>query len=256
VPRIVGYSRAAADTIEALKRGAITEPADTPAGAARDADLVVLAAPPEATSALLGRIGPWLAPTAVVTDVASVKVPVVAAAVANGLADRFAGSHPLAGTHATGFGAATATMLRGVVVYVTDTGTAAGDQAARAVASFWRRVAGAETVRIDAAAHDEQLAWTSHLPQAVASILGATMAARGLGGVSFGTGARDTMRLAASDPDLWVEILLANAGPVADALAAAGRELEALRAALVAGDGPAVHSLLQQGATFRRGLDR
>jgi prephenate dehydrogenase len=64
------------------------------------------------------------------------------------------------------------------------------------------------------------------------------------------------MRLAASDPDLWVEILLANAGPVADALGATGRELDALRAALAAGDRAGLRALLQRGATFRRGLDR
>lgn len=256
IPRICAYSRSTADLIEALKRGAITDAADTPAAAARGADLVVLAAPPDATRALLAKVGAWLAPGALVTDVASVKQAILASATAAGLADRFAGSHPLAGTHATGFPAATPTMLRGIIVYVCDTGTAGGDHAARAVIGFWERVAGAATIRIDAAAHDAQLAWTSHLPQAVASALGAAMAERNLGGVSFGSGARDTTRLAASDPDLWVEILLANAGPVAEALAATERSLDALRAALAAGDAAGVRALLARAADFRRGLDR
>lgn len=256
VARVVGCSRSPADTIEALRRGAITEPADTPAAVARQSDLVVLAAPPAATRDLLASLGQWLRPSAIVTDVASVKQEIMDAAVQHGLADRFAGSHPLAGTHGTGFQAASARMLRGVVVYICDTGTSAGDQVARAIAGFWQRIAGAETVRIGAAAHDAQLAWTSHLPQAVASILGAAIASRGLGGVSFGPGARDTTRLAASDPDLWVEILLANREPVADALGATGRELESLRHAVATGNAPAIRDALQRAATFRRGLDR
>lgn len=254
VRRVVGYSRTPADTIEALKRGAITEAADTPRAAARRADLVVLAAPPAAICQLLGQVAGWLEPGALATDVASVKQAILSAAVRHGLGDRFAGSHPLAGTHGGGFEAASPTMLQGVVVYVCPTGSIAGEQVARAVAGFWERIAGAATVRIDAGAHDAQLAWTSHLPQAVASVLGSVIAARGLAGVSFGSGVRDATRLAASDPDLWVDILLANAGPVADALAATGREVEDLRHAIASGDAPAVRAVLDRGATFRRGI--
>ena len=114
------------------------------------------------------------------------------------------------------------------------TGTLEGDSVARAVASFWEQVGEAQPVTIDAAAHDAQLAWTSHLPQAVASALAVALGARALGGVSFGPGGRDTTRLAASDPDLWAEIFLANAGPVTEALAQAGDALQQLRALIAA----------------------
>ena len=108
----------------------------------------------------------WLAPGAILSDVASIKVPVMERARAAGLAARFAGAHPLAGTHGSGFGAARPDLFRGAVVYVCPTGTLEGDVVARSVASFWELVGEAQPVTIDAAAHDTQLAWTSHLPQA------------------------------------------------------------------------------------------
>jgi prephenate dehydrogenase len=74
--------------------------------------------------------------------------------------------------------------------------------------------------------------------------------------VSYGPGGRDTTRLAASDPELWAEILLANSGPVAEALAQMGGTLQHLRALITAGDASGVKAFLAQGTAFRQGLDR
>lgn len=252
----MGYSRSPGDVIEALKRGAITAAADSPLGAARDAAFVVLAVPPSATLELIERAPAWLAPGAILSDVASIKAPVMERARAAGLAARFAGAHPLAGTHGTGFAAARPDLFRGAVVYVCSTGTPEGDTVARDVASFWELVGESSPVTIDATAHDVQLAWTSHLPQAVASALAVSLSARALGGVSFGPGGRDTTRLAASDPDLWAEIFLANAGPVAEALAQTGAAMQQLRALIAARDAAGLKAFLAQGTAFRKGLDR
>lgn len=256
VKRVVGYSRSTGDVIEALKRGAISAAADSPQAAVRDAAFVVLAAPPTATLDLIGRAASWLAPGAILSDVASIKAPVMAQARAAGLDARFAGAHPLAGTHGSGFSAARPDLFRGAVVYVCSTGTLEGDVVARTVASFWELVGEAQPVTIDAVAHDIQLAWTSHLPQAVASALAAALGARALGGVSFGPGGRDTTRLAASDPDLWAEIFLANAGPVTEALAQVGESVEQLRGLIATRDAAGLTAFLARGAAFRKGLDR
>jgi prephenate dehydrogenase len=183
IPRVVGVSASRAEGVQALRTSAITELADTPAKAVRGAELVVLAVPAQVTLELIGRLHSLLEPGALLTDVCSVKSPVVARATAEGLGDRFAGGHPLAGTHGSGFAAARADRLRGCVVYVCETGSPGGDQAARRVMSFWEQVLEAHPVLIDAAAHDRQLAWTSHLPQAVASALAKALADRGLAGV-------------------------------------------------------------------------
>lgn len=256
VARVVGFSPSRADGVQALRSSAITELADDAVRALRGAELVVLAVPAQGTLELIGRLGPSLEPGAVLTDVCSVKAPVLARAAAEGLGDRFAGGHPLAGTHASGFAAARPDLLRGCVVYVCETGAPGGDQAARQVMGFWAQVLEAHPVLIDAGAHDRQLAWTSHLPQAVASALAKALAVRGLAGVSFGPGARDTTRLAASSPDMWIDILLYNRAAVTEALEATEASLGELRALLAAGDADGLRRYLAAAQRFREGLER
>jgi cyclohexadieny/prephenate dehydrogenase / 3-phosphoshikimate 1-carboxyvinyltransferase len=256
VTRVVGYSPERAEGVQALKASAITELADTPAGATSGAELVVLAVPPRATLELISPMAAALEAGALLTDVSSVKGPIVAQAVAAGFGDRFAGSHPLAGTHETGFASARPDRFRGCVVYICESGTALGHGAARNVASFWERTLEASPVLIDAATHDRQLAWTSHLSQAVASALAKVLADQRLGGVSFGTGTRDTTRLAASNPDMWVDILLYNRAPVSEALERAEAAIVELRDLISSGDAGALHAFLDKARAFRQGIDR
>jgi len=98
-----------------------------------------------------------------------VKRAIVARAHELGARPRFAGGHPLAGTHAHGFAAARVDLFKGAIVYITATRDGSG--AAREVSHFWESVLEAHPVLIDAAQHDHQVALTSHLPQAVASLL-------------------------------------------------------------------------------------
>jgi prephenate dehydrogenase len=256
VGRVIGYSPEPAEGVQALKASAITELADSPAGAARGAELVVLAVPPRPTLDLIARLASALEASALLTDVCSVKAPVVKQAVAAGLGDRFAGGHPLAGTHETGFGSARPDRLRGCVVYICESGTAKGHRAAESIASFWEHTLDASAVRIDAEAHDRQLAWTSHLPQAVGYALAKTLADRGLGGVSFGGGAKDTTRLAASNSDMWVDILLYNQHAVSEALERMELGVSELRRVLSSGDAPALRRYLETARAFRQGIDR
>jgi prephenate dehydrogenase len=214
----------------------------------------VLAVPPRATIDLIGRLGPALEPGAVLTDVCSVKQAIMRRAGEAGLGARFAGGHPLAGTHESGFAAARPDRLRGSVVYLTE--LPGGEAALRAVLGFWRDVLEAEPILIDAETHDRQLAWTSHLPQAVASVLAHALAVRRLGGVSYGSGARDTTRLAASSPEMWLDILLLNQPALDQALEATGAALAELRALLAAGDAGGLERYLAAARDIRRGLER
>lgn len=256
VPRVVGYSPERSEGIQALKASAITELADTPASAVRGADLIVLAVPPRATLDLIVQLASALEPEAILTDVCSVKVPVVQQAVTAGLGDRFAGGHPLAGTHESGFLSARPDRLRGCVVYICDSGTAGGHRASGSIASFWQHTMGASPVLISAENHDRQLGWTSHLPQAVASALARSLADYGLAGVSYGSGARDTTRLAASNPDLWVDILLYNQPAVSEALARTEAHLAELRRLLATGDQAGLRAYLAAAQDFRKGIER
>jgi prephenate dehydrogenase len=256
VGRVIGYSPVPAEGVQALETGAITELAHLPVQAAGEAEIVVLAVPPQATLELLGSLASVLAPGAVLTDVCSVKEPIIRHAVAVGLGDRFAGGHPLAGTHQTGFLSASPERFRGCVVYICETGTAAGHRAAAVVASFWENTLDASPVLIDPAAHDRQLAWTSHLPQAVAYVLAKVLADRGLGGVSFGSGAKDTMRLAGSNPEMWADILLLNRSAVIEALEQTQAGLEELQQLLSNEERGALLQFCDSARGFRLGIDR
>lgn len=256
VQRVVGYSPERSEGIQALKASAITDLADTPLAAVRGADLVVLAVPPRATLELIVELASALEPGTILTDVCSVKIPVVQQAVTAGLGDRFAGGHPLAGTHESGFSSARPDRLRGCVVYICESGTAGGHRASGSVASFWQYTMEASPIRITAESHDRQLAWTSHLPQAVAYALARSMAEHGLAGVSYGSGAKDTTRLAASNPEMWIDILLYNQPAVSEALERTEEHLGELRRLLASRDLAGLHRFLSAAQAFRQGIDR
>src|SRR5207253_1243505 len=165
-----------------------------------------------------------------ISDVGSVKRAIVARAQELGMGARFAGGHPLAGTHARGFAAARLGLFKHAVVYVTPTRD--GDGAAREIAHFWESVLDAHPVVIDAARHDCQLALTSHLPQAGGSLPPHSRAEAWPPGAGFGPGARDATRLAASDAALWTEIFLMNRDQLLPALRALEEPLGQLERAL------------------------
>lgn len=256
VSRVIGFSPQRSEGIQALKASAITDLADTPAQAVRGADLVVLAVPPRTTLDLIAQLAPLLAAGAVLTDVCSVKAPVLKQADAVGIGDRFAGAHPLAGTHESGFASARPDRLRGCVVYICESGTPGGHRVADSVASFWEQTLEASPIRIGAENHDRQVAWTSHLPQAVAFALARSLAEHGQPGVSYGSGAKDTTRLAASNPDMWVDILLYNEPAVGEALRRTEAKVAELRHLLASGDAAGLRSYLIEAQAFRKGIDR
>ena len=253
VSHVFGYAVPPADAVAAARAGAITEVVTSPQRVVERAEFVVLAAPPRTTIELLESLTPQLKERGcLVTDVSSVKGAIVSRAEALGLGEAFAGSHPFAGTHESGFGAARPDLFPDRVVYVTP--TRLGERAAGEVADFWERVAGAHVVRIDAARHDALLAWTSHLPQVTSSALAVALAETLPAGANIGTGARSTTRLAASSVAMWTDILLLNREQVLDALDTMGGSVDRLREALRSEDATAVAAWLEAGRAWRTKL--
>jgi len=186
IERVLGWSPEPAERVAAAQQGALDDAPARATDVARAVELLVLAAPPAANLALLDALAPHLGAGAVITDVGSVKRAIVAHAEARGLGPRFAGGHPIAGTHGHGFRAARLDLFKNAVVYITPTRD--GDGAAREIAHFWEDVLATHPVLIDAAQHDRQLALTSHLPQAVASLLARYLAHATPPGATFGPG--------------------------------------------------------------------
>ncbi len=198
----------------------------TPAGAAEaleGADLVVLAAPPAANLAwleeLAGRPG-----RATVTDTGSVKTAVARRGEAL-LGRRFVPGHPMAGKERGGAAAADPDLFRGAAWVL-----CGGSPRRRARVARMVRCVGARPVIRTPAAHDREVAAVSHVPQLLASLLVGEAARRRPGALELaGPGFRGWARLAASPPELWSEILGANADAVRAELAALERALAGLR---------------------------
>ena len=251
VQRVVGYTVHPKDGVAAVRVGAVTELVGSPERVVSAADLVVLAPPPRATLDLLDSLGGLLKREGVYcTDVSSVKAPVVELGARLGLAAVFAGSHPFAGTHESGFEGAAPDRFEGSVVYVTPLD--GGEQAAREVSDFWERVLGASTILLPAERHDETLAWTSHLPQVVASALAGVLSRHQPQAATLGSGALSTTRLAASSVELWTDVLLMNSKAVVRALGAFEGTAAELRRALESRDVRAVREWLECGRDWRR----
>jgi prephenate dehydrogenase len=121
---------------------------------------------------------------------------------------------------------------------------------------FWEEFLEAQPILIEAAAHDRQLAWTCHLPQSGAFALAKALADRWQGWVWWGTGDRDTTRLAGSSPEMWMDILLQNGGPLVEALSRVEAGVAELRRLIEAGDRRGLELYLETARDFRRGLDR
>lgn len=252
-----GYDAAPGVAERARARGAIDRAAASVAEALRGASLVVIAAPTLAAESLLREIGAhWdtLAPDAIVTDVCSVKRPVIdwARALLPKSA-RFAGGHPMAGSERDGIDAADANLYAGARWVITPTSETAPDTLARVEALA--RVVGAHPLVIDATTHDEAVAGASHLPLTVAAALAGALAedpSWPLVASLASSGYRDTTRIAAGDPIMGRDILLANYERVLARLDAFAAALERLRTAMARGDGAALEALLRKARDARR----
>lgn len=179
-----------------------------------EADTVVLCVPIGVMPALAREILPHLPPRALVTDVGSVKASVVSELSAifreRG---RFIGSHPMAGSDKAGHAAASAELFDGRVCIVTPDVATAPEALADATA-FWQSL-GCRVRTLAPAEHDEVVALVSHLPHLLAATLVNTVASRNPGAFEFhGPGFFDTTRVAAGQPDLWVEIFRTNSAAV------------------------------------------
>jgi prephenate dehydrogenase len=219
--RVIGVDTPAR-TRAARRARAIAGVAASVAVAAREADVLVLAAPPAANLRLLVEAARAAPPALVITDVSSVKRPIAAAARRLRLA-RFVGGHPMAGRERSGFAASSADLFHGAPWILTPSAAVPRRIVARMI-----RDVGARPVVVPEAAHDRAMAYLSHLPQVVAWALAA--AARGDPVTArllrlAGPGFRDMTRLAASPRTLWREVLAQNADEVARARKALSRAL-------------------------------
>jgi prephenate dehydrogenase len=227
-------------TAHGLGAGRAARPDDRP-------QLVVVAVPPAAVADgivdALGRTA------AVVTDVGSVKAaPLEEVAARVGADDlaRYVGSHPMAGSERSGPLAASAALFDGRPWAVTPHPLARPDAVGLVEALVLE--CGAAPIVMEPTEHDQAVARISHLPHLAAVLVAGRLATAPAEHLALsGQGVRDVTRVAASDPELWQQILEANSEAVLDLLAEVRADLDALMTAVASDAGPDLVEILTRG---------
>jgi len=243
--RVVAYDRDPTVLADARGGKVVAESLDADLAGATHADLVVLALPGDRALEALDRLAGVLSGDALITDMGSTKRSIVAKAETLGLADRFVGSHPLAGDHRSGWAAGRQGLFRGVPVFVCPSARSRPTSVER-VEAMWRSV-GAFPERIDATSHDHRMAWISHLPQIAASAVAMALRDAGRLPTELGPGGRDVTRLAGSSPEMWTAICLENADLILPALQGLRHSLSSFTDALSSSDPARLEEFFRSG---------
>jgi prephenate dehydrogenase len=256
---ITGWNRSPEQARTALKMGAIDSIAADAIETARESHVVLLAVPVFAIIDFMEQLAPALGPDRLVTDVGSTKGQIAAAAARlynqPGRA-AFLPGHPMAGKEQGGAALADAALFRGAVWIFTDDPEAQRSAFSAGLATAWRgwvAALGAKIVDLDAARHDELVAWVSHLPQFVSTALSALLEDRvgeapelkDVGGRAL----REMTRLGASPFSMWRDIAHTNTANIEAVLHALEQRLAHLRENLRT---PALRDEFEQANRFRR----
>lgn len=236
---------------EAWKLGAADEASHDLAKIVSDADLVILATPIGVMPALAAQVKPLIRADTVVTDVGSVKYPVVTTLTqlfhGHG---RYVGSHPMAGSEQAGIEAAKRDLFENAVCILTPTdGT--DKPATKLVHDFWCML-GCQVRTLSPQAHDEVIARVSHLPHLVAAAVVNVVCHDGPRALDFsGPGFKDFTRIASGPADMWTEICIENRHEIARGLDALIEHLTGLRAALENSDAVELRAALKKAKHYR-----
>lgn len=258
--RVVGVDRDPAAVRRAHELGVIDSIAVDVAQALRGADLVFLAVPVAQTPALLAQLlAAGLDEHTLITDAGSTKGDVVAAAraVLGARIDRFVPGHPIAGREVHGPDAALATLYDDRDVILTPL-PENPPQAIERVRAAWADC-GARVTTMSVERHDRVLAAVSHLPHLLSYALVAQIVDSADATLKLdlaGAGFRDFTRIAASSPEMWRDIALANRVALLGELDAYLDIVAGLREAVDAGDGEALEALFDKASRTRQAWKR
>jgi prephenate dehydrogenase len=213
VGEVVGFGRSTATLEQAKQLGILDRIGTDEAGEVRDADIVLLATPVGQMADILARIAPYIGSNTLLTDGGSTKSDVVAAVRANlgNKVSQFIPAHPIAGAEKSGAAAALPDLYVGKKVVLTPLPENSKESVAR-VRKAWE-LCGAVVSELTAAQHDTVFAAVSHLPHLLSFALVHDLAQRDNRDqlLSFAaSGFRDFTRIAASSPEMWRDISLAN----------------------------------------------
>ena len=211
--RVAGFVRRPERIKEALDAGVVHEASMDLENVVRDADLVVLCTPVLKMLPISKSMQPFLSPGALVTDVGSVKGPLVNSLdpIISKAKASYIGSHPMAGSEQQGLIHAKTNLFDGATCVITPTASNSNDDLLR-IKSLWQQVGGIPEM-MDPEEHDIMVARCSHLPHLAASMLADWVLDPNHGDQQSrlcSTGFKDTTRVASGSPDMWGDILTSN----------------------------------------------
>ncbi len=254
VKRIVGYSKSPSTTERARQMGVIDVEAPSALLAVSGADIVLLAIPVSATEATFKAIRHLVGPTTLVMDVGSTKRDVVDAArrVLRENVGSFVPCHPITGKEVSGVEHADADLYIGRQVILTPIERTLTIQLKKAN-DVWTAL-GCHVLQMSPQSHDAAYAAVSHLPHLIAFALinGITSQECGKDYLALaGPGFRDFTRIAASDPQMWRDILIANREELLAQSKIFQQSLQSLEQLITSGSGDALESLIEQASETR-----
>ena len=254
VKRVVGYSKSPSTTERARQMGVIDVEAPSALLAVSGADIVLLAVPVAATEATLKAIRHLVNTDMLIMDVGSTKRDVVDSArrVLRDHIGSFVPCHPITGKEVAGVEHADADLYTGKTVILTPIERTQPTQLKRA-SEVWEALQ-CNVVHMSPDAHDAAFAAISHLPHLIAFALmnGITGQHNGKEFLSLaGPGFRDFTRIAAADPKLWRDVLLANKLELLEQSKAFQRALHAMELMISNSNGEALEESIGHASRAR-----
>jgi len=256
VKRVVGYSKSPASAQRALLLGVIDDHATSAQLAVSGCDIVLIAVPVAATEASFTSIQPLITPDMLVMDVGSTKCDVMDAAKRT-LGEQigsFVPAHPIAGKEVSGVDHADADLYTGKQVILTPTELTLPEPLEKARA-LWTAL-GCKVSQMSPQAHDAAYAAVSHLPHLLAFALMNAISGQ-TEGKDFlalaGPGFRDFSRIAASDPQIWRDILISNRDELLKQTRLFNNSLQALELMISSGRSDALEGQIRQASDARAG---
>ncbi len=254
VKRVVGYSKSPSTTERARQMGVIDVEAPSALLAVSGADIVLLAVPVSATEATFKAIRHLVGPNTLIMDVGSTKRDVVDAArrVLRDNVGAFVPCHPITGKEVSGVEHADADLYHGKQVILTPIERTFTVQLQKA-AELWTAL-GSHVLQMSPQAHDAAYAAVSHLPHLIAFALmnGISGQQQGKDYLSLaGPGFRDFTRIAASDPKMWTDILIANREELLAQSKIFQDTLQSLEQLISSGSGEVLEVLIEQASETR-----
>ncbi|WP_332827499.1 prephenate dehydrogenase [Ramlibacter sp.] len=256
VKRVVGYSKSPSTTERARQMGVIDVEAPSALLAVSGADIVLLAVPVSATEATLKAIRHLVTPNMLVMDVGSTKRDVVDAArrVLRDNVGSFVPAHPIAGKEVSGVEHADPDLYLGKQVILTPIERTQVGHLKRAQEA-WEAL-GCHVIQMAPEAHDAAFAAVSHLPHLISFALMHGIVNQESGKEFLGLagpGFRDFTRIAASDPKMWRDVLIANRHELVEQAKIFQRSLHNLLQLAEDSSGEKLEAMIEQASSARAG---